>query len=64
LVRCCVIAEELEARDRDALQAEPQHDALVVAARLKDCSRASLEAVLLASIVSQKMGVEDLRPNF
>lgn len=42
--------------------AEPQHDVLAVAERLKGCGRASLEAVLLAAIVSQKIGVEDLRP--
>eukprot|EP01043_Picozoa_sp_COSAG02_P041893 COSAG02_NODE_3515_length_6627_cov_4.151348_2_plen_59_part_00 len=47
--------------DEDAL-AEPAHDALAVAERLKECGRGSLEAVLLAAIVSQKIGVEDLRP--
>ena len=46
---------------KDDALVEPQHEVVDIAQRLKECSRSSLEAVLLAAIVSQKMAVEDLR---
>ena len=44
--------------------AEPQHDVLGLMQRLQKCDRGSLEAVLLAAIVAQKIAVEDLRPTW
>ena len=46
-------------KDEDDYQ-EPHHDAIAVSDQLKNSSRASLQAVLLAAVVSKQITVQEL----